>query len=108
MRRGEPTARMWRKAARLLYQQRVRIVAHGPSGCLAEVQGDTGTYTVELWPGQETCECIFAQFHARRRCTHILAVLMAWRAFYPKEREGEGDGSSQVRSADAHHAGVRA
>ena len=85
-----PTARMWRKAARLLHQQRVRIIAHGRCGCEAEVAGDTGRYVVTVTPREETCECKFASYHRSRRCTHILAVLMVWRAVYP--REGEDDG----------------
>ena len=95
----QPTARMWRKAARLLHQQRVRVLpgAHGRFGCEAEVRGDTGTYMVTITPRAEECECKFASFHSRRRCTHILAVLMVWRAVYP--REGEDDGREAEAAA---------
>jgi len=97
----QPTAKMWRKAARLLYQQRVRVhPGHGPFGCCATVEGDSGTYLVELWPGRDECECEFARHRTRARCTHILAAMMAWKAFYPREeREAEDDGSEDRETA---------
>lgn len=72
----EPSRRMWRKAAKLLYQRRVHILAFGPHGCAAEVRGDTGTYEVTLFREEWTCNCKLKEFRPSWMCSHCAAVWM--------------------------------
>ena len=75
-----PTRAMWRKAARLLYQRRVRILSFGRDTCVARVEGDSATYEVALERGEYTCQCALKDFRPSWMCSHCAAVYLAWSA----------------------------
>ena len=65
-----PSAAVQEKAARLLAEQRVRLVPPLTlSRVEAQVRGDSGDYTVALDKGGWFCDC-----EARGTCSHLYAV----------------------------------
>jgi len=73
-----PSRKQWRKAARLLYQRRVRIRSFGRDTCAAEVRGDTGVYEVTLVNGEWGCTCALSEFRPSWLCSHSAAVKLAF------------------------------
>jgi len=73
-----PSRKQWRKAARLLYQRRVRIRSFGRDTCAAEVRGDSGVYEVTLERGEWRCTCKLKEFRPSWLCSHCAAVKLAY------------------------------
>lgn len=83
-----PSAKQWRRAAKLLREKRVHVIAHGPHGIAAEVEGDHGTYEVLRREGQWECECDLQKYRPSWACAHIAAVWMVWQALKESETDG--------------------
>jgi len=89
-----PSRKQWRKAARLLYQRRVRIVSAGAGRCVAEVSGDTGVYQVTLERGEWGCTCALSSFRPSWMCSHAAAVKLAFDSI---DREAFRNGRDEDR-----------
>lgn len=71
------------KAARLLAEGKVRVLAAGEDSITAEVTGEHGTYSVSMWGEDggvmEECTCPYSEYHPLARCSHLIAVARIWR-----------------------------
>ena len=86
---------MWKKAARLLYQRRVRLLTCGEDHCEAEVVGDSGRYRVTLERGGWSCNCRLRDVRPSWACSHVASVSLAYEAAKHLIPEGEGKHDSE-------------
>ena len=90
-----PSAKQWRKAARLLHQRKVRRTA---PGCY-HVQGETGEYDVQ-WTQRDgwMCTCPLLAHRPSWACSHVAACWMVEEALKGEGQDGRDEEAATVRT----------